>query len=172
MEIFGGGILRIISSRSSAKVNFGISFYLMILASFCSAIGQVITKYLLNFADYWTIFSYIRIGTFFILIPIFYLYFKDLISTVKKHGKRVIIVVSFNEILSLGAVILSIIAASIGYITLVNALSAIQPFFVLILTIIISIFFPKILKEEIKKSAISQKLIAIVMMFAGAIWIS
>ena len=168
--LVAGAIL--ISMKKSLDLHFNPPFYFMLLASFCSAVAQVITKYLLNYADYWTIFAYLRIWTFIALIPIYFLYFPDLIQAVKKGGKKVIFVISLNELISLGALVLTTIATSIGYITLVNALSAIQPFFVLALSVIISIFFPAILAEELDKATISRKVVAIAMMFAGVIWIS
>jgi hypothetical protein len=77
-----------------------------------------------------------------------------------------------NETFNLFGVLFITIAVSIGYITLVNALSSIQPFSILLFAVILSIFFPFILKEEIGKSIVAQKLIAIILMFIGAILIT
>ncbi len=160
-----------ISSKNFIKFGFGKAFWLMIAASLVLSVNVIITKYLLDFADFWTIFSYVRIGAFFALIPIFCFSFKDLISTVREHGKKVIVVISLNEILNLVGVLLITIAMTKGYVTLVNALSSVQPFFVLLIAIILSVFYPKILKEEIGKSAVLLKLIAITLMFVGVILI-
>jgi len=160
-----------ISSKNFIKFGFGKAFWFMVLASLVFSINAVITKYLLNFVDFWTIFSYIRIGAFFALIPTFCFSFKDLILAVWEHGKKTVILISLNEILALFAVILITIAMTKGYITLVNALSSVQPFFVLLIAVILSVFYPKILKEEIGKSAILLKLIAITLMFVGVILI-
>lgn len=160
-----------ISSKNFIKFGFGKAFWLMIAASLVLSVNVIITKYLLDFADFWTIFSYVRIGAFFALIPIFCFSFKDLISTVREHGKKVIVVISLNEILNLVGVLLITIATAIGYVTLVNALSSVQPFFVLLFAVILSIFYPKILKEEIDKKTVLIKLIAITLMFVGVILI-
>ena len=161
----------LISSKNFIKLSFGKAFWFMIIASLTLSLNAVITKYLLNFADFWTIFSYVRIGAFFALIPIFCFSFQDLIFAVREHGKKVIIVISLNEILNLVGVLLITIAMAIGYVTLVNALSSVQPFFVLLFAVILSVFYPKILKEEIGKSAVLLKLIAITLMFIGIILI-
>jgi len=79
---------------------------------------------------------------------------------------------STNESLNLLGVLFITIATSIGYVTLVNALSSIQPFFVLLFTVLLSIFYPSILKEELSKSIIFLKILAIVLMFSGAILIT
>ncbi|MBW2966608.1 DMT family transporter [Candidatus Woesearchaeota archaeon] len=161
----------LISSRNFFKISFGKAFWFMIFSSFALAVHSVIIKYLLNFADFWTIFSYIRIGTFIALIPIFYLNFKDIKYTVKEHGKKVIGVISINEIINLFGVLFITIAMVSGFVTLVSALSSVQPFFVLFFALALSIFYPKILKEEIGKSVVFWKLIAIIIMVIGAVLI-
>jgi len=158
-----------ISSKNSIKISFGKAFWFMVLASLVFSVNAIITKYLLGFVDFWTIFSYIRVGAFFALIPIFFFSFKDLIFAVREYGKKAIIVISLNEILALVGVILITIAMARGYVTLVNALSSVQPFFVLLIAVILTIFYPKILKEEIGKSTVLLKLVAITLMFIGVI---
>lgn len=165
-----GAIL--VSSKNLIKISLGKAFWLMIFSSLALSIYAVIIKHLLNFADFWTVFSYIKIGTIFALIPIFYFNFSDLISTVKEHGKKVVAVISINESINVWGVLFITIATAVGYVTLVNALSSIQPFFVLFFVVILSIFYPKILKEEITKQRIFLKLIAIIIMFTGAILIT
>jgi len=160
-----GAIL--ISSKWPLKINFGRAFWFMVLSSFTLSINAVITKYLLNFADFWTIFSYIRIGTFIAVIPLFYINYKDIMSLAKRPLGFVVL----TESLNLVAVLFITIAMSIGFVTLVNALSATPPFFVLVFTVMLSIFYPKILKEEISKKTVLMKLIAIILMFIGVVLI-
>jgi hypothetical protein len=95
-----------------------------------------------------------------------------MISTVKKHGKKVVALMSLAETLNLVAVLFLTIAASIGFVSLVSALSSIQPLFVLLFIVILSIFTPKILKEEIGKKTLLLKFIAIVLMITGAILVT
>ncbi len=165
-----GAIL--ISLKKPFRISFGKAFWFMVLVSLIAAVNAVITKYLLNFADFWTIFSYKGIGAFFATIPIFYFNFSDLVLTIREHGKKVILAMSANEALNQFALLFIIIATSIGYVTLVNALSSVQPFFVLLFTVVLSVFYPKILKEEINKTVMFQKLIAIILMFVGVMLIT
>lgn len=165
-----GAIL--ISTQRITKISFGKAFWLMILSSLSLAINYVITKYLLDFADFWTIFSWTRIGIIVALIPVYFVCFPDLLSTVKEHGIKVIGVISISQSLSVIGVLFITIAASVGYITLVNALSSVQPLFVLLFAVLLSIFYPRILKEEIGKSTLLLKFIAIILMFIGAMFVS
>lgn len=164
-----GAIL--ISLKNLSKISFSKSFWWMMLCVITISINQLLTKYLLNFADYRTIFAYVRLGGVIGIIPIVYIYFPELIKSVRKHGKRVVAVISINEVLNLLGVLSITIALSTSYVTLANALSSVQPFFVLLFSVILSLFFPSILKEEISKSIIFLKLFAIILMFVGAILI-
>lgn len=161
-----------ISLKNIHKLKLSGSFWLMIVSSFAFAVYAVITKYLLGTADYWTVFSYVRIGVFIAIIPIFYLNRSELISFVKKRGKGISSLVSLNETIRLSGGLFITIASSNGSVTLANALAAVQPFFVLFFTLILSAFYPQIIKEENGKSAVIIKLFAITLMFIGAILIT
>ena len=78
---------------------------------------------------------------------------------------------SLAETLTLGGILLITIAISISYVTLVNTLSNLQPFFVFLFATMLSIFFPKFLKEKIGKSKLIVKFIAIIILFIGIILI-
>lgn len=162
----------LISMKGFLRISFGRAFYFMILSVCFGSISALLVKYLLNFADFWTVFGYKSIGMAIGSAPIAYFYFPELIKTAKQYGKKTLIAMSASEILSLSAILFVIIAASFGYVTLVNALSSTQPFFVFGIALILSVFFPKILKEEINKALIIQKIIATVLMFIGAVLIT
>jgi drug/metabolite transporter (DMT)-like permease len=58
-------------------------------------------------------------------------------------------------------------AISLGSVSIVNALQGVQFTFLLIITIILSIYFPKILKEKITKAILLQKIIAMILITIG-----
>jgi hypothetical protein len=88
-----------------------------------------------------------------------------------KNKKAVRFILS-SEFLYRSATALITYAAAFGSVTLVNALSAVQPFFVLFFMILFSVFMPHILKEDIGKQKILLKIVAITLMFAGAVFVS
>ena len=161
-----------ISSQNFLSIKVGKAFWSLILSAVFFASSFVLQKYLLNFADSWTVFAYMRIGSALALAPIMFLYFPELIRNIKEYGNRVIFAISASEIMNLTALVFIAIAASIGYITLVNAMSSLDSFFVLFFTVILSRFFPSVLKEEITKYIILQKFLAISLIFAGVILIA
>ena len=165
--VFGAVLI----SSKKLSFNFGRAFWIMILAALVLAVNQVITKYLLNFADFWTVFAYIRIGAFIALLPAIIINIKTFKEIFKKYGFKPFGLMIAGESLNFIGTICIALAAVTGFITLVNALSSVQPFFILLFTVLISIFYPQILKEEIGKAVVSRKIIAIAIMFAGVILI-
>lgn len=162
----------LISSRSFSKITFNLAFWFVMISVLALSINLLLAKYLLNFADYWTVFSWISISAFIGMIPLIFIHFPDLVRTTKKYGKKVLVVMSLSETITVISMLLMIMAASIGYVTLVDALSAIQTFFVLLIALVFSIFYPSILKEEISKAVVFQKVIAVILLFGGVFLIS
>ncbi|MBU3905311.1 MAG: EamA family transporter [Nanoarchaeota archaeon] len=156
-----------ITMKKMTKFSIGKEFWLIMLSVIFLSIITILTKYLLGFADYWTVFAYIKIGNFIATIPIVYLYYGTLSRALAKSGKKVVGLLLTNETIALTASLIFIIALSLGSASLVTGISAVQPFFVLLYATILSLFLPKILKEEISKSVIIHKLFAIVLVFIG-----
>jgi transporter family protein len=168
--LISGAIM--ISLRSLKIIKLNNAFWLMLLAALSIGVGNVIIKYLLSYADFWTIFGYERLGEIFALLPIIYVSFPDLFATVKKYGMKTVGLMSIGAAVNLIGLLLVTIATSVGYVTLVSALSGVQPFFVLLFAIILSVFFPRILKEEVGKSVIAIKILAIILIFVGVLMIT
>lgn len=165
-----GAIL--ISSKGLSRISLGKAFWWMMLSVIAISLNALLTKYLLNFADYWTIFAWTKVGAAIGVIPVVYIYLPELMDTIKRYGKKVVAAMSTSEALTVSGFLFSTIALSVGYVTLVGALSSVEPLFVLLFAAILSIFYPSVLKEEIGKSVIFQKILAIILMFIGAILIT
>ncbi len=162
----------LISIKLPFEIRFGKAFWMAISAAALWSLHNVIVKYLLEFTDFWTAFSYTRIGTIIFFAALLYFYFQDFRSLLTKKGSFPLLLSSFNETLTFFAMLLVLAAASIGFITLVSTIVSIQPFFILIITILLSHFFPKILREETKISATALKFLAIGLIFIGVILVA
>jgi len=168
------GIVLIVAGAlliSLRKFKLSNALWLMIPAILSVSVTTIIIKYLTGFADFLTIFAYLRIWSFVIMIPVLFHSFRSLVKTVKLHGLKPVAMMTFSESLTLFVTFLMTFAFSIGQVTLVNALSSVQPFFVLLFMVVLSAFFPKILKEDIGRSTVILKLVAIALMFVGAMLI-
>ncbi len=158
----------ILLSIRSFDIKFNKSFFLMIFAALFLALSSTSIKYLLNFMDYWSAFSYARFGAIIILLPVIFIYLPDLKKLATKQ-KEILTIISSNELINITALFIMTVAISIGFVTLVQALITTQIIFVLLFSTVLSIYYPKILEEEISKNIIFQKIIAIILMLAGAI---
>ena len=163
-----------VSKDEAAARNICAPYFLssLTLYSLIMSLSTIIVKYLLDFADFWSVFSYVRLGLIFPLIPALYYGCRDFRLTIKKHGAKVLGWMTLGESLNVAAVLLFTVAMSVGFVTLANALSSVQPFFVFLFALLISLFYPQILKEEIGKRTLLLKLLAIVMIFAGVLLIT
>ena len=162
----------LITADEKFKPRFDAPFWLMITAALSLSVMQVVTKYLLGFADVWTVYAYLRIGGIFVVVPALVMNAKGFAELYREQGLLPYVCMTASEGLNYSAYLIFTFALSIGFVTLTNALSSVQPFFVLAMMIVMSILFPQIVKEEIGRKTIALKFAAIAAMFAGALLIS
>lgn len=135
------------------------------------SIDMVIMKSLLNTIDFWTVFSYTRIGMLFAIIPLIWIYHKRILHSI--HKEKLGIAANFgNQFFAVVPDILIVTATSLGFVTLVGALVSVQPFFVLAVTVILSMFFPHVIKEDIGKLNLSFKFLGILLLFVGGLFVT
>ncbi|HBB76197.1 MAG: hypothetical protein A2186_00410 [Candidatus Levybacteria bacterium RIFOXYA1_FULL_41_10] len=145
------------------------AFWLMVLSSLIYAIQIVILKPLYVSYPFWDLTVYLIFGQFLptpllLLIPNFKNRLVDNFSNLKPVGWILLIM----AMLFVAGASLSINWALItGPVTLISVTRGFQSAFVLIFTVFLSIWFPKILKEELSKSALGVKVLAIFLMFLG-----
>ncbi|MEA3344163.1 MAG: hypothetical protein U9Q16_00560 [Patescibacteria group bacterium] len=164
-----GGIL--ITYNPSAKVSLK-SLKISVLTSFLFAFFFILAKYVYIMLPFWTGFIWIRIGTF--LAAIFFIFFKEVRQEIfeKKFtfNKKTGILFILNQIIGALASILqnwAIALAGLIYLSLISALQGVQYVFLFILTILVSLKFPKRFKEDFSKKVLFQKIVAILIIGAG-----
>lgn len=161
-----------ISIKDIRNLKFSKGLKLMLVVSFLIALSGIIQKHLLGKADVWTVYGYVRLGGFIFTIPFIILYSKDFIEIINKYGKNVILADIGTEVCYMTGLGFLIFAQNNGSVTLVNAITSIQPFFVLLFSVLITIFITKNLEEDINKKRIFQKLLAIAVMFTGVLMVT
>lgn len=162
----------VVSSKKPIRLTFSKAFLFMSLASLFLALDAVIMKYMLHSLDFWTAFAYTRLGAVFAILPLMAINLHHLQRAVHKYGIKVLGVIALNESLNVAGIILATLATAVGYVTLVHALTSIQPLFVLMFAVAGSLFWPRLLKEEIGASTLAKKLVGIILMIAGVILIT
>lgn len=162
-----------INQKGAFSLRFNRAFCFMILSAASISLNAVLTKYLLNFSDYWTVFAYTRgIFIFLCVAPVLYLRYSDVKNILGEGGMGVIVAISGSISLNLIGGILSTIATALGSVTLANALFSFQPLFVFIFALFISKYYPKIFQENLDRRAIILKFVSIILIAAGAILIT
>lgn len=163
------GSILISYKKSKGKKSLSSALGFMIAFDFIIAIFTIFEKYLLSYLDYWSLLFWSVIGTFTSVL--FLLSFakarEELATIIPLVGKKGVLVTFLGEGLSFVGTIFGFIAISLVSVSLASALFGLQPFYVFVYMLIVSIFLPQILKEEISKSVIALKISAIALMFIG-----
>jgi len=142
---------------------------LVLLVSFMWAIGNVISKYALFSTDYWSLLFWMLAGQL-ISVPIWFLHpavRNNFVKISKSVDKKIYAYITANEVIYNLGELSFFIAASLGFVSVVTAITGMVPFFVLLFALIISIFSPKILREVLDKKTVALKLIAVILIFVG-----
>lgn len=166
-----GSVLIVIEK---SKNIFGKSFIFSLGAAFYFALYFVLAKFVFTSLTFINGFIWIRFGGF--LAALFFLFFKEVRSQAFNRpqgtGFKTTGIFIGNQIMgSSGAVLQNwaIALAPLVYVAFINALQGVQYGFLLIFTVLFSLKFPKILKEEISKKILFQKIIAILLISGGLI---
>lgn len=144
--------------------------FLMIASCSIASVEIVTLKYVALQESFWvTIFwSYVGTGVIGLIAFIFIKkYQTDIIQVVKSNSIGILSINAFNEIINLVAYLAFMYATLRANTTLVTLVNGFQPFFVFIMGIILTLFFPRFGKESLLKKHLFQKIISIVIIFIG-----
>jgi len=154
------------------KITISRAFILMLIGTlFFSIFGVTLRMVTMN--GYPASSAFVISGTYYVLFSVIILIFvKQLRIDFKKESKyfllpKILGIVFVINIISRIGTILNINAISLGPIALVNALEVSQTIFVFLIALFLSLFFPKIIKEEIDKKNIALKIFAMILMIIG-----
>jgi len=138
------------------------------------AILSVTEKFILTAINYWSLYFYASFGglsTALITLTLFPKFRNGFIQVLNILKSKFIVVV-ITQTTAFLALITFFIAISMQFVSIVSSISALQPFFVFIYTVLISRFFPKLLKERYTKASILLKIISITTIFIGSLLVT
>ena len=163
-------------SYKRVKQSFMLSkaFYLMLLSAFFAAVSLVSGKYIYSVTSFWSAFLWLRLTAIssicVLIVPSIRSQF---IETFKNMKNRIKGLLTFKMVIDFSAFIFSGYAILNGPISLVAALSSsAAPLLVFVLSSATSLYFPQLIKENIDKKSISTKIIAIVLIIVGIIFVN
>lgn len=126
-------------------------------------------KVAFNEQEFMSAFIWMRGGSFLfvLLLLISNKSRKRIFTSIRNMKKKKTGIFLFNQGLSAGGFFLQNLAISLHSVALVSALQGVQYVFIIILGVISTIFFPKIMKENISRNIIIQKTFAVLFIFLG-----
>lgn len=165
----------IISFEKKAKAKF--SWPLALSAGFAGllfAISFVFTKYAYEIQPFVSSFIWIRAGSFVIAVIILLnpKYARLTWQMLKQTSLKIKALFAVSLIFGALGFVLVNYGINLGSVTLVNALQGIQYAFLIILIILATKFFPKIIKEKIHGWLLAQKIIGIVFVSLGIVFLA
>lgn len=162
-------VLLISWKRKNGRMSLSPILKFIIPLSILYALSDTVDRFLLGYMDFWSLFVWSGVG---ILLGRMSLLFMDdkrkqIVKTLSKISAKVLLLMVFNETMTLVGIVFFYIALSMQYVSIIGAIEALQPFFVLFYTVLLSLFMPKILREEVTRETVVPKLFAVVLVFAG-----
>lgn len=145
--------------------------FLQLLASFILAVNYLFFKFFAIQLDFWTVsfWQYLGVAIFGIILLIFVKSYRmDFILSFKRNSKAILGLNVINEVLNIGATIILTFATLFAPLTLVWVINGFQPLFVFLIGILLTLFFPHLIKENLEKKVLFQKTIFILLIFLGA----
>lgn len=147
--------------------------FLSIVAALLYSAFFIVTKYAYQKQDFLSAFIWIRGGS--LLIVVLFLIDRssrrEILKSFKTKKRPVSIsrkwFVLINQFLGSLAFLVQNYAVYLGPVAIINALQGVQYAFLLLLGIFFSIFFPKILHEDVSRSVLIKKIIAIILVGIG-----
>lgn len=170
--LVGGILISIVKIEGVFRVSK--AFWLMLLSSISFAVFEVTIKFIYSNVDYWTSTFYVLFG--FFISSLFLLFIKNYRKMLKElvlesKIKIITILIVGGSLTGLIGRLLCFLAITLGPISIISVLGGFEPLFVLIYASILSIWLPKILKEEINRKVLFIKIIAMFLMFTGLMFL-
>lgn len=150
--------------------NKKVSIYMLISCLLLASIG-IIFKYVTVENNFWvsSFWQYIGLGTTGLLLFIFMpKYRKEFMHMNRMGGVKIFSLNIFSEFITIIGNLLTNYALLLAPVTVVYLVGSFQPAIVLLITILGTLFFPNIVKEDLSKNVILPKTIAIIIMIIGS----
>jgi uncharacterized membrane protein len=170
LSIIAGSIVISLSmEKNKVRLKKRVLF-LMSVASFLIAVGALLFKMIAVETGFWvaTFWSYVGYLVLAGFISLFIRSYREQFMSIIRANRVPIIGLNvLNELISVGASLAVSFALLLAPIALVQAVGGLQPAFVLLYGVVLTLFFPKLGMESLARKDIIQRIIAILIMGAG-----
>lgn len=143
------------------------SFAILIVSSLLFGVANVASKYSMDYISFWNMYSVnaFCFATVFLLFSLRPRIIEELRKM--KQRSQVLTLVTMNECIAIGSIVLSFWAIQQGPVSLVSAIIGTRPGFVFIYALVLSRIFPKVLNEYLSRRIITIKIISIGLIIGG-----
>jgi len=160
--------------RERRSFHMSRAFYYILASMVLGALYYVSSKHIFNVTGFWSGFLWLRLANFsalaVLLAPSVRRKFAETFKTMKKSIRGLL---GFKMVIDFSAFVFANYALYKGYASLVGVLeTAVAPLFTFMIALLMTIYFPRIIKEEINKKAILTKLLAILFVVTGIVFIN
>jgi len=146
----------------------------MLLSCLLAATAGIIFKYVTIGNNFWvsSFWEYSGLGLFGILIYLFVPKFRNEFMYMNKQGGlKIFLLNSLSETLTIIGNLLTNYALLLAPVALVYLVGSFQPAIVLFITLITTKYFPAIAKENMNRNVLLPKIIAIIIMIIGSVFL-
>lgn len=149
------------ASKKGLALNLSSTFFLILLTDFMWASAYVLFKFVVNASSFAKVISYEGFGMALgglLLYKFFPSIRKSFLKTGRKIRKRVFGIIFLNESIFVVSRLFTYFAISLGPVALVEVVGGTQVFFAIFYGILLTIFAPKIFKENISRESLIKKI--------------
>jgi len=142
----------------------------MLLASLLIAISGLLFKVVAVEANFWTATFWAYAGEI-LMGAIFLVFIKsyrvEFWQVIQINKLAVLSLNAFNEVINVIATLIFRFVILLAPLALIWAINGLQPLFVFLFGVILTLFFPNLEKESLAKKNVIQKIFTILIMFLG-----
>jgi drug/metabolite transporter (DMT)-like permease len=170
--VAGAMIITAENTGSAASGSLKRPFLMLFVASLISAIGNIFTKYVLDYISYWNMYSIAILVAAIVQLSI-----ALRPSTIRQWANMErrnssLALICFNEILALSASVIYVRSVSLGPVSLVITVMTVRPVLVMLFSLVLSLILPGFLIKSAGKRTLIFRFIAIALIVGGLCIIS
>ena len=160
--------------RVNGSFRLSKAFYLVLMAMFFAAFYAISAKYVFSVTSFWSGFLWLRLtnssSLAVLLAPSIR---RQFFETFKSMPSKIRGLLGFKMVIDFSAFVFANYALLKGPVSLVGVLeAAVAPLFVFLITLFTSLYLPHIVKEEIDKKSVLTKIMAILLVIAGIVFVN
>lgn len=169
-----GGVAVSLERGARGVLRVRKAFWWMMLSSLLYTLPIIMFKSVSTNDDFWHALSFESLGSALgaLLLACVPTYRKHFMQAIRNTRSTTLLPIGINELLDLGGRVSLFFASTLAPLALVTVVGAIQPLFVLLIGLGLTVFFPRIIKEDIRHGVIGLKVTASCVVLVGVIIMS